>query len=275
MRRVTAAMLPKLESFLYERASIAMFPLTNLLEFGIEGEHRKAMTFWMSDDDKNVIAQSNEGMVMPIFTSKTVKGIQAALRGRMIAGVVGTQDSVAQIKAAFDLPQAALDRVEPHLALELDKLRMPDTTGLTLEPFTMAPRETLIKWRAAYYEEALEAPPEDATPRAISFIDEALESAHYRVLMKGDTPLALTGFNAVLPETVMIGGVYTPPEQRGKGYAGAAIALNLADARSHGVKEAVLSAANSAAARAYEKIGFQKMGEFGITVFENPVMVHG
>ena len=87
--------------------------------------------------------------------------------------------------------------------------------------------------------------------------------------------MAVSGFNSQLPETVMIGGVYTPKPLRGRGYAGKVLALHLRQARAKGVKRAVLSAANEAAAKAYERIGFRQMGTFNITILDNPVTIRG
>ncbi|WP_089995330.1 GNAT family N-acetyltransferase [Cognatiyoonia koreensis] len=252
-----------------------MFPITNLLEHGLGTNHRKAMTFWVNEPLTDVLGLTGEGMILPVFTSTQVPGIAQALLGQTVSGVVGTAAACATVKTALDLPAAALDRNEPHYELDLAELDMPDVDGLTLVPYTLAPRDVLIAWRTAYYIEALDVRPDDAPARAITHVDSALENDGYRVLMKGDTPMAVTGFNAKLPEIVMIGGVFTPPELRGNGYAGKALALHLAEARAKGVKRAVLSAANDTAAKAYERIKFKKMGTFNITVFDNPVTLHG
>ena len=86
-------------------------------------------------------------------------------------------------------------------------------------------------------------------------------------------PVAMTNFNAVLPGIVQIGGVYTPPGLRGCGYARRAVALHLQDARDSGTSEAILFAASPAAARAYEAIGFGRIGDYRIVNFDPPVTV--
>ncbi len=59
----------------------------------------------------------------------------------------------------------------------------------------------------------------------------------------------------------------TPPELRGRGYARAAVALHLAEARDAGVPRAILFAANEAAARAYRAIGFRPGGYMRMMLF--------
>ena len=275
LRKARDADVQALTAFLTAHAPVAMFPLTNLRDHGLGMQSDRAMTFWMNDPLTDVLGISAQGMVMPIFTSATVPGIAKALAGRIVGGVVGVAQACALVKDAVDFPAAELDRDEPHFELDLAQLIMPDVAAYSLVPFTLAPREVLIAWRTAYYIEALDVAPADAPARAIAQVEAALESGTHRVLMKGETPLAVTGFNVQLPETVMIGGVYTPPELRGQGYAGKALALHLTEARGRGVKRAVLSAANEAAAKAYERIGFEKMGSFNITILKNPVTLDG
>ncbi len=78
----------------------------------------------------------------------------------------------------------------------------------------------------------------------------------------------MTNFNAALPAIVQVGGVYTPPDFRGQGYARRAVALHLEQAREAGVREAILFAANPAASRAYEAIGFTQIGGYRIVNFD-------
>ena len=101
------------------------------------------------------------------------------------------------------------------------------------------------------------------------------EADSHRVLYDGDAPVAMTGFNATLPEAVQIGGVYTPPELRARGLARRAVAMHLDQARSAGVDHAILFAASAQACRAYEAIGFKRTGTFTILVFEEPQVIHG
>ncbi|MGL4279266.1 MAG: GNAT family N-acetyltransferase, partial [Albidovulum sp.] len=79
----------------------------------------------------------------------------------------------------------------------------------------------------------------------------------HRILERNGIPVATTGFTAELSGVVQIGGVYTLPDLRGRGYARAAVALHLAEGRQKGIRRALLFAANAAAARAYQAIGFR------------------
>lgn len=265
LRPATTADGPALEAFLRRHAATSMFQLDHFL--------RGQGQFWRNDPLTDVLCIAPSGMIQPVFTQSYVAGLSKALTGQTVIGVVGTAQSVAVVKAAVTLPKPALDRIEPGYELSLRNLKMPDIAGLSLVPYALAPRPALIAMRTAYYIEALDAAPRDAPARAIAHVEAGLETNSYRVLMKGNTPLAISGFNTDVGDIVMIGGVYTPPEYRGHGFAGKAIAMHLASVQERGVERAVLSAANVAAGKAYEKIGFEKMATFCITVLENPVTI--
>jgi predicted GNAT family acetyltransferase len=74
---------------------------------------------------------------------------------------------------------------------------------------------------------------------------------------------------------VQVGGVWTPPARRGRGYARAAVAGSLLDARARGVTRGVLFTAqeNRPAQRAYEALGFQVVGDYGLLGFSEPQLV--
>ncbi|MGB0904205.1 MAG: GNAT family N-acetyltransferase, partial [Mangrovicoccus sp.] len=92
----------------------------------------------------------------------------------------------------------------------------------------------------------------------------------HRVLFKDGQPVALTGFNASLPDVVQIGAVYVPPELRCNGYARAAVALQLLEARRKGVSRSILFAANEPAERAYRALGYRQIGDYSLVMFSAP-----
>ena len=68
---------------------------------------------------------------------------------------------------------------------------------------------------------------------------------------------------------VQIGGVWTAPALRGRGYARCAVAGSLQTARERGVLHAVLftGETNPAAQAAYVAIGFRPVGDYAILLF--------
>jgi predicted GNAT family acetyltransferase len=82
-----------------------------------------------------------------------------------------------------------------------------------------------------------------------------------------DTPVSVCTHNARVSETVQIGGAWTPPELRGRGYARRVVAGSLREAEWEGVTRAILFTDNVAARCAYKALGFRRIGEYGMVVF--------
>jgi GNAT superfamily N-acetyltransferase len=271
--RATPADRDAIMAFLMTRPTVAMFPITNLRDHGMEGGHPKAMRFWMAQDGgqiTDVLGISDSGVVLPVFSTNQPRDIRAALQSCDITGIIGQGAPVSEVKAALELPDGTLNRVEPHFELALERLKMPNTTGLSIVPVAAVPREEMIVWRRQYGIDALDLEPSESGIQAIDAVDRMIARNTHRVLLADGAPVAVTGFNAILPEAVMVGGVYTPKYLRGRGFARAALALHLAEARSKGVKRAVLSAANAIAAKTYTAIGFQQIGDFMIVLYDTP-----
>ena len=85
--------------------------------------------------------------------------------------------------------------------------------------------------------------------------------------------VATSGFNTAIREAVQIGGVYTPPKYRRRGYARAVVAASLLDARAEGAETAILFTGhdNVPAQRAYTALGFCHIGAYRLLMLHEPV----
>ena len=279
MIRATPDDLPALRAFLTGHAATSMHPLANLDRHGMDGPAPRSMSFWLARDEgaiTDALGVSTEGFVFPVCPTLPLPAITAILARTGVKGMIGEARQVAALRKAAGLTRAApLDAEEPHYHLDLTRLVMPDTTGLRLVPLSEDNRTTAEDWRSAFAAEALGYPADEAPQKGQSDVTAFIDADSHRLLMQGDTPLAMTGFNAEIPGMVQVGGVYTPPDLRGRGYARAAVALHLAEARAKGTTEAVLSAATASAAHAYEAIGFTRIGDFSIVAWPDRQVVHG
>lgn len=268
----------RLETLLLRRLDGAVFPLTNLRthglgEGGFPGDHRHATRFWFLNDT-GMVALTQDGMLMALLEpSDTLAELPRAFAGMTLTGAVGPAQSIRPALRALGLQDqpSRLDEDEPGFALSLADLTLPDLSGATLAPAASAPLDLLLRWRAAAMIETQGMPPGEAPAKAVENVTTWLDADSHRVLLHNDTPVAMTGFNARLPEIVQIGGVYTPPDLRNRGHARAAVALHLAEARAEGVTRAVLFAATPAAVHAYRALGFQPAPDFALVLFRDPV----
>lgn len=283
VRRAAQGDYADIMSFLSSQTENSMFPLSNLAAHGIvvdddaEASHIASSVWIIERADRivGVVCVTRSGMVMPVFDGRIDEDWQYHLRGRNISGFMGNANAVRPVMARLDLSAAeiAVDEDEPQYALMLDALIMPDITGFSVVPCGGGHQPTASEWRGDYHIEALGTKPEDARARGETDVASYVSRDSHRILMKDNIPVAMTGITVEANNTVSIGGVYTPPATRRRGLARRAVALHMAELSERGITKAVLSAANTAAARAYEAIGFTHIGTYSLVLFHNSVEV--
>jgi uncharacterized protein len=159
-------------------------------------------------------------------------------------------------------------------ALDLAALRVPAALrdgALTARRTRESDIDVLATWQAEFMIESLNAvdgPETRANARAAA--TSALNEQRAWITFDGDTPVAQSVFSTHIAECVQIGGVYTPPALRGRGYARCVVAQSLLDAHADGVRQAVLFTphTNHAAQRAYRALGFEAIGEYGLLLLK-------
>ncbi len=279
MIRVESGDRDALIAFMSANAPFLMFPLTNMIRYGLGGKHPRGMKAWVAKDGAeitDVLTISAEGIVFPWCPSGDWVAVADVLKGRQIKGFIGEKNQVTALRRVTGLTrQAALDVTEPSFALTIADLMMPNIDGFSLHPLTASPLDLLVHWRADYQVETLATSVDQAQSRAAREIKAYIQANSHRVLVHDETPVAMTGFNAQMPDIVQIGGVYTPPEWRSRGFARVALAMHLMETSLDGVTKAVLSAANEAAARAYAALGFERTGNFAVALYEETQVAHG
>lgn len=273
-----------LENFLLQHTDTSIFLRSNWREAGlIDNGARFQGTYVAAIADQTIVAVAAHywnGMVVvqaPVHLAEVVQAV-VAQSNRAIAGIAGPAAQVEMTKEALGLVHqpTQLDESEILFSLTLSDLQVPPALASKKVQCRLPhPQELelLSQWCVAYNVETLgqlETP--DLLPIYRQEI-EARQSTHrHWVLIAEDVPVAYTAFNARLPDIVQIGGVWTPPPLRGRGYAKCVVAGSLLEARSHGVKRAILftNRDNHAAQAAYRGIGFCPTGEeYGLVIFQN------
>jgi RimJ/RimL family protein N-acetyltransferase len=196
----------------------------------------------------------------------------AAALPRACGGLLGPRALVAEAIAMppFALRRARMASHQDLYAVDLADLPRRSRIVSRVRPATAKDRDTLAAWRHDYLCETLGAAPGAATrKRAKEEIGRAIAEGRAFVLAMADHLLSYAGFNATLSDMVQVGGVYTPPAERGLGYARAAVHGALAAARKDGVARAILFTAedNIPAKRCYERLGFRRVGDYGIVIY--------
>jgi RimJ/RimL family protein N-acetyltransferase len=206
--------------------------------------------------------------------------IAAAQSGRAVGGLIGPWTQVEEAQQSLGLgkhPMRLCSR-EDLFSMQLADLVHPSVLGgsVVSRRADRQDLDALLPWRVAYAVEvtgAAESPDLWATEARV--LERQILSGDSFLLEADGQAVSSCGFNARIPEMVQIGGVWTPPELRGRGYARAVVAGALQTAASEGVTRAVLftGESNTPAQRAYQGLGFRRVGDYGIVLFASKVHV--
>ncbi|MBN2759380.1 MAG: GNAT family N-acetyltransferase [Rhodobacteraceae bacterium] len=263
-----------LGAFLEDHIESSMFLLGNLDAYGTQNtDHPHGTTFFLQETGDGIIGvfgATNGGLLMcqiPRLTALEAQTYTHLLKGYTLRGMTGASEQVALILKALPLGAAVwqINHDEPLYTLELAALTPPDAT---LRAPDQTDRDLLARWFDAYMTETRTHPGGDAAQhRAAS----AITSDRVRLLVEDGQITAMTGLNSAARGVVQIGGVYVPPELRGQGRAGRVVAGHLAELRERGAHRAILFANSAHAARAYERIGFERIGSYRVALLQDPI----
>lgn len=272
----------RLSAFLESRSDSSMFLRANLQKGGLvdlgrpyggtyvaafEGERVEGAVGLFWNGFLSIQAPYHLGPILSHLT---------ALRVRPIKGLLGPLAQTDEARQLLDMRKAPTlkDSREDLFALELRQLIVPE--HLAAGRWTSRhPRkdelEELIGWRVASVMETQGAADTAATRAEAEENIRRLgrEEALFALEVDGRL-VSMNTFNAIVPDMVQIGGVFTPLDLRGLGFARACVAGSLLAARKAGVDRSVLFTPkeNASAQAAYRAIGFRIVGEYGLVSFK-------
>jgi len=279
IRPLTSADGPPFDAFLAPLRDSSMFLRGNARRAGLDylAQPFQAIYAGAFRDDRlaGVAAHYWNGMVV-LQAPEHAGGLARACVDWSKRPVTGFAGPVAHVRDArtalgLDAAEAALDEDELMYGLELADLVVPAAlSNGTIVCRAPRPdeRDLLCEWRLAYDIELLGTTDSAETrTRSAEFLDTQIADQNAWVAVVDGVPVSLSAFNAALPDIVQLGGIYTPPPLRGRGYAKVGVAASLLVARERGASRAVLFTSNPNAARCYEAVGFRRTGNYSLVLF--------
>lgn len=273
----------KLEEFLGPRAADSMFLRSNARMAGLVDRGKAFEGTWVAAIENGAVTAVaahfwNGMLILQVPAPETREAVARAAvarSGRELKGMTGPWAQVEATRRALGLEarEASLDSREDLFSLDLAELRVPESLSsgrVECRPPRGEELELAARWRVAFSVEALgRADGEEALAAARADIARLRDLGSQWILLEDGRAVAYSAFNARLPDMVQIGGVWTPPDLRGRGYARAVVAGSLVAARREGATRAILftGVENTAARRAYEALGFRIVGDYGLIIF--------
>lgn len=275
---------PHMEALLAAHADSSIFLRRNIAVTGLIDRGERYQGTWAGAfEDGRLVAVAQHSRFSTVLlqapmhvAAVTREAVRAS--GRPVGGFVGpwAQALAARTALGFDGTPVRMESHEGLYALPLEALVVPDQLARGAWRCRRARADELdllAAWRVGYNVETMEQADGPAV-RAASReeIESGLAEGAGWVLEADGELVAYQQFNAMLPDVVQVGGVWTPPPLRGRGYARAVVAGALLAARADGVRRSVLftGETNIPARRAYAALGFTRVGDWALIFFEEP-----
>ncbi|MBN1877616.1 MAG: GNAT family N-acetyltransferase [Anaerolineae bacterium] len=274
-----------LEAFLLPRLASSMFLVGNMRTSGLVDRGKPYQGTYAAAFENGTIVSVVAHFWNQVLIFQAPMYIDALWRTavahskREIKGLIGPNDQVLSVQRVLDIDPAyiQLDQKEKLYSLNLDALHVPEalrTGQVRGRRIDTCDLDLLTEWRVGYSLEALgEQDYPGMRADCHASIKRELQDKRTWVAEVDGYPVATSGFNAMIKEAVQIGGVWTPPELRRRGYGRCAVAASLLDARAEGVKQAILftDEENVPAQKAYTALGFQHIGDYRLVLLNTGV----
>ncbi|MBS2014883.1 MAG: GNAT family N-acetyltransferase [Deltaproteobacteria bacterium] len=286
IRRLALGEEHEVDAFLATTPASTVFLRSNLARVGLAPRDR-SLPFsgtWMGAFEGGALA----GVAAHLWNDNLVlsAGPHAASLARALhredaredawKGILGPWGEVVVARGALGMAERTTryESKEILYALDLAALVVPEALRdgrLHVRALETDELDPILAWRMAYERETSNT---NDTPETRAAARARLETyqreGHHFVCIEAGERVAYTAFNATLPDVVQVGGVYTPPDRRAKGYARSAVAGSLLAAQARGASRGILftGETNLAAQKAYRSLGFVVVGDYGIVLFE-------
>ncbi len=254
------------EGFLRLRPAENTVPLTvaeTLRAQGTRAFSETAPLFgWWRADDGTVAGAFHETPPHPVLLAgvpqRAVEPLAEVLfaLGRRLSGINARVEAAEAFAAAWQRRTGAAWQV--HMRQRLYRLQelvapRPAPPGAARVPGT-ADRDLLLAWYEAFSREIGDPPRDYATT-----VDDRIGYGGFTLWEEGGAPVSLAGLTRQAAGTVRVCAVYTPPEQRQRGYGGAVTAAVSQAALDAGASEVLLftDLANPTSNALYQRLGYR------------------
>lgn len=257
--------------------------LSNLSKGGMtyQGEPYQANYFGLFLDDilEGVLSHNWIGSVQ-IFLSSRIDDV-APLSRKWVSHInktqqkidcfLGGRSDVESLLGSLNITNTELrsgGRIESLFSLNLDVMINPpilDDPSISIKQADMSDHELISHWRHDFFVESQGAEPGENLYKKVSEeISRRIPEGSLFLLSHNGQPKSFCGVSGFVPDCRIVGPVWTPMTERGKGYGRAITAGALRILQERGCKQAVLFTLNPQAERAYKAIGFKKIGDWRV-----------
>jgi predicted GNAT family acetyltransferase len=187
-----------------------------------------------------------------------------------LPGVTGPAEHAAEFTGLWSERTGASASIFVHERIfRLVELRMPPVVAGMARPAAAADRSILVDWLDAFHDEAFDRPaPVDAATMVDGWLAGLGRTMWFWEL--DGRPVSLCGIGMGTPNGFRIGPVYTPPGERGRGFASNLVARVTADGLATGKRFGFLftDLANATSNHIYQELGYEPVRDVDMWLFE-------
>jgi uncharacterized protein len=192
------------------------------------------------------------------------------LVGETVPGVLGPARLAAEFAGAWERRLGRPARLlRGERIFRLSSVVMPPPVPGVMRAATRADRPLVLDWLTEFQREAL---PEEELTDAGPATDRWLAGTGRTLCLwlDGDRPVSLAGVGSPTPNGLRVGPVYTPPGERGRGYASNLVARASQAALDAGARFLFLftDLANPTANHIYQAIGYEPVSDVDQYAFD-------
>lgn len=186
-----------------------------------------------------------------------------------LPGIYAPQEAAATFVRAWS--KLSRQRIHPGLITRIyaaTRMNIPTGVPGVMRGATAPEQPLLAAWAEAFARETSVSGPSPAL-----MVQTAMDEGRLYVWEDADRAVAMTVRGQTIPSGARINCVYTPPENRKRGYASALVANLCQQLLDSGMKMVTLNAdvTNPTSNNVYLKIGFARVGDAREYRFENPI----
>ncbi|MET0419243.1 MAG: GNAT family N-acetyltransferase [Actinoplanes sp.] len=185
----------------------------------------------------------------------------AALAGRPLPAANLVAGAAEEFAARWPRPSTVRGRMRLY---RLDQLTPAPAPPGSARPAGTDDRDLLLRWTAGFHNDIGE-PDADIAGQ----VDDLLSAGGLTLWESAGEPVSMAGRSRPAAGMVRILNVYTPPEQRGRGYGGAATVAATRAALADGVRDVVLftDLANPTSNGLYQRLGYRPIEDRVVVEF--------
>ncbi|HKJ62320.1 MAG TPA: GNAT family N-acetyltransferase [Hyphomicrobiales bacterium] len=232
--------------------------LLAILARALEEDPPGQTQIWSLGDAGACAARSpGHGVVFGDVTRGQCRELAETLAGTHFHGVLGNDDTALWfVERAWQHGATFKDPMPQRLNAITAPPIYPGADG-NARPLTSDDADLFAEWFPLFCKEA--SPEDEIPPR--EHLDRGAASGRFMLWEVDGKPVSMAGIVRRVKNCAAIAAVYTPPELRGRGYAGSVTAAVVEKVYAEGRRAACLytDLRNPASNRCYEKIGFKPL----------------